>query len=250
MIQITPFSLPGMVLEENRNRSPSLSSMPRYLPRASCAVAARRSPCDPVVISIRFSRGISAASSGCTTLGKSLSTPVSMEASIIRRMARPNSTIERPARSPACASVLTRATLEAKVVAATMPEASEMSLVMLSPRSLSERPACGENTLVESHTSACTPSLEISAQRSGSKASPTMGLASSLKSPVWITRPAGLSITRPPDSGIECEMGTAPMVKGPSFVTSGQGEIVTTASGSWPCSSILRRAILAVKARA
>ena len=42
MIRMTPRSLPGIVLDENRNRSPSASSSPIYLPRANCALAARR----------------------------------------------------------------------------------------------------------------------------------------------------------------------------------------------------------------
>ncbi len=101
--------------------SPSFSVRPRYLPRLSCAEAARRSPCDPVTISIRLSRGIDSASSGLTVAGKSARMPVSTPAVIIRRIARPRSTTERPAFLPATARVLTRAMFEAKVVAATMP---------------------------------------------------------------------------------------------------------------------------------
>ncbi len=61
------------------------------------------------------------ASSGLIVLRKVVSTPVSTDASIIRRIARPSRHTDRPARSPASASVFTRATLLAKVVATTMP---------------------------------------------------------------------------------------------------------------------------------
>ena len=165
---ITPRSLPGMVLEENRNMSPSFISSPMYLPRASCADAARRSPCEPVTSSIRFSRGMPRASSGLTTGGKSFITPVSSEASTMRFIARPSSTTDRPARSPASASVFTRATLEAKVVATTIPCAVPSSFSISGPTVASDRPACCEKTLVLSQISALTPSLDTSAQSSGS----------------------------------------------------------------------------------
>ena len=61
---------------------------------------------------------------------------------------------------------------------------------------------------------------------------------------------APVSITSPELSGMECEMGTKPTVKGPASTVSGQAETMRTALSGWPCSSILRRAIFAVKARA
>ena len=70
---------------------------------ASAAEAARRSPCDPVTISIRFSRGSVTASSGLTVAGKSSRTFSSTEASIIRRIARPSTQIDRPAATAASA---------------------------------------------------------------------------------------------------------------------------------------------------
>ena len=250
MMRMTPRSLPGMVLEEKRNRSPGFSSSPWYLPKASWAEAARRSPWLPVTSSIRFSRGMSRACSGLTTVGKSASTPVSIAASIMRRMARPRSTIERPALCPASASVFTRATLEAKVVAQTSPSASRTSVSMAGPTVASERPGCIEKMLVESQIRARTPSLQTSPQSSGSKGSPTTGVASSLKSPEWITRPAPESMTSAALSGIECETGRKPTLKGPALTCLGQAEAVRTAFSGWLYSSILRRAIFAVKARA
>ena len=162
MIRSTDFSLPGIVFEENRNRSPSAISRPRYLPRDSCAEAARRSPWLPVTISIRLSRGISTACSGVTVFGKSFRTPVVTAASIIRRIARPRRQTERPAACPASASVFTRATFDAKVVATTMPRAFDTS-ASRSPESVaSDRPGASEKALVESHTSARMPGFAIS----------------------------------------------------------------------------------------
>ena len=250
MIRITSRSLPGIVLEENRNRSPSFNTMPLYLPRANCALAARLSPWLPVTSSITFSRGRLETSSGPMTLGKPDRTPVSTEASIIRRMARPKRQIDRPARSPASARVFTRATLEAKVVATTILRASDTSFSTAGPTVASDRPACRENTLVESQTSALTPDLATSDHSAGSQGSPTSGVWSSLKSPVWMTRPAGESITNALDSGIECEIGRKPTLNGPTSRVSGHAEQVRTALPSTPYSASLPRAILAVKARA
>ena len=168
----------------------------------------------------------------------------------MRRMARPSKQIERPAFSPANASVFTLATLLAKVVATTMPFASLTSFSISGPTVTSERPAWRENTLVLSQIKALTPGAETSFQSTGSKASPTIGVSSSLKSPVWINLPSGQSSTRPLLSGIECEIGKKPTENGPASVLAGQADTVCTTRPGWPISSILRRAMLAVKARA
>jgi hypothetical protein len=105
-IRSTSRSLPGMVLDEKRNRSPAFISIPRYLPRDSCALAARRSPCDPVTISIRLPRGTSAASSGLTVRGKSVRTPDCSAAATMRFIARPIRQTERSAARAASAKVL------------------------------------------------------------------------------------------------------------------------------------------------
>ena len=190
------------------------------------------------------------ASSEDTTGGKSFITPVSRAASTIRFIARPSNTTERPARAPASASVLTRATLEAKVVATTIPCAPLTSFSISGPSVASERPGIAENTLVLSQINAFTPSLQTSAHKAGSNASPTPGVRSILKSPEWITRPSGVSITKEEDSGMECEIGRKPTVKGPTVICSGQGPAVVTASFGWPCSFIFRRAMFAVNLRA
>ena len=190
------------------------------------------------------------ASSGLTTVGKLSSTPVLIDASIIRRIARPIRQTERPARSPASASVFTRATLEANVVATTMPDASRTSVSISGPTVASDRPACAENTLVESQISALMPGFATSAQSARSNGSPTSGVSSILKSPECTNRPCGASMTSPELSGIECEIGTNPTLNGPASTTSGQGDTVRTVSGDSSRSFILSRAIWAVKARA
>ena len=168
----------------------------------------------------------------------------------MRRIARPNRQIERPARSPASARVFTRATLLAKVVATTMPLALATSFSISGPTEASERPGWRENTLVLSQISALTPGAATSCQSARSKASPTSGVSSNLKSPVWINRPSGQSITSALLSGIECEIGRKPTENGPAWVTTGHAETVFTARSGCPISSILRRKILEVKARA
>src|SRR6056297_4029280 len=131
-------------------------------------------------------------------------------------------------RSAASAKVLTRATLLAKVVATTMPLAPATSASISGPSALSDRPAWELNTLVESHISALTPGSAKLAHTSGSNGSPTTGFPSILKSPECTTRPAGVSMTKPELSGMECEIGTKPTLNGPACVTSGQADTVRT----------------------
>ena len=168
----------------------------------------------------------------------------------MRFMARPMTQTERPASRPASASVLSRAMLEAKVVATTMPPAFAMSSWIAGRISLSERPGWRTATFVESQTRARTPERETSSHRAGSKASPSTGVGSSLKSPVCTIRPTGVSMTRAELSGMECGTGMKCTLSGPHSTPAGKGSIVWTTSGSCPCSSILRRAMWAVKRRA
>jgi hypothetical protein len=77
---------------------------------------------------------------GDSVRGKSVRTPASTAAVTIRFIARPSRQIDRPCAAPASASVFSRATLEAKVVATTMPRASAISLPMGSGQ-LAFRPA-------------------------------------------------------------------------------------------------------------
>ncbi len=165
-------------------------------------------------------------------------------------IARPSTTTSRPAALPASASVFSRATFEAKVVAATMPSALRTSAVIGAASEASDRPGWLECTLVESQTSALTPASPMARKVAGSKGSPTSGVGSTLKSPLCRIRPAGVSITRQDASGIECDTGTKPTVKGPAWVTCGQASTCRTSSVPWPARSILPLASAAVKRRA
>jgi len=241
-----------MVLDENRKVSPCFICSPRYLPRASWAEAARRSPWLPVTISIRLPRATSAASSGGITGGKPFSTPTSVATLTMRCIARPRRQIERPAACPASASVFSRATFEAKVVATTIPGCAAINSVSGPASVASERPGWGEKTLVLSQARSCTPpaSWAILCQSSGSKASPTTGVPSSLKSPEWTIRPAGVSMISAELSGIEWLTGTNCTRKGPALTTSGRAATLRITSRGNPASSIFSVAIAAVKARA
>ena len=252
MILITPRSLPGITFEENRNVSPSFIDRPRYLPRLSCAVAARRSPCEPVTISIRFWRGTSTASSGWIVPGKPLRTLASSATCTILRMARPKRQTERPAARPASARVFSRATFEAKVVATTIPFCEAMKSRKGATSVDSERPGLWVKTFVESQHRTLTPapSLAISCHSSGSKGSPTTGLPSSLKSPVCTTRPAGVSMMSAELSGIEWLTGTNCTRNGPTSIAFGRGSTTRIMSAARPASSIFIATSAAVKRRA
>ena len=127
----------------------------------------------------------------------------------------------RPAAGAALAKVFNRATLEANVVATTRPLAPATSASIGLPSWLSERPARGEKTFVLSQIRARTPASAISDHMARSKGSPMMGVSSSLKSPECTTLPAGVSITRPAASGIECEIGAKATRNGPASTVSG-----------------------------
>ena len=71
----------------------------------------------------------------------------------------------------------------------------------------SEPEGMGLKTLVESQTSASTPSSPISVSSSSVAGSPTSGSSSSYQSPVWNTRPNGVSISRAFPSAIEWASG-------------------------------------------
>ena len=204
---ITPLSFPGIVFDENRKRSPSPRVIPWYFPLASWADAARLSPCDPVTISKRFRFGTFLASSGDIKFGKSDNTPDSIETSIILFIALPIKQTDLPASSAASASDLIRATLLAKVVATTISEHFSINLRISGATSDSDRPSFSENTFVLSHMKARTPLEQTFFHIWWSKASPTTGFSSSLKSPLWINRPFGVSITKALLSGIECDTG-------------------------------------------
>ena len=105
-------------------------------------------------------------------------------------------------------------------------------------------------TFVESQASTFTPSSPSPRRACASNGSPTSGVGSDLKSALWKTRPAGVSMTSAELSGIECAIGRKPTLKGPAWTTCGQGASCRTASVGWPARSIFDLASAAVKRRA
>ncbi len=189
-----------------------------------------------------------ACSSG-TVVGKSVSCPVCTAISIIRRMARPATTIERPPARAALASVRSRATFEAKVVAATARGASAITRSRFPTISASEPAAPSRNTFVESQVSASTPSAPRRSKTPMSMGSPSIGSGSSLKSPECTTSPDAVRIASPDASGIECVTGNHSTSKGPARTRS-PAPTCLTAPMSSPASAMLRRTTSAVKGRA
>ena len=104
-------------------------------------------------------------------------------------MERPVTATLRPKAAAASSTCWTRWTLEAKVV--TMIRSSQFWnwRMNVAPTVFSEGVKPGRSTLVESAHSASTPSLPSSPSRARSMTSPSMGVESILKSPVWTAVP-------------------------------------------------------------
>ena len=123
----------------------------------------------------------------------------------------------RPVSRATSPSVCSRAAFDAKVVTTTRPRA--LAIASASPRRtvLSDPEASVLKTLVESHTSTSMPLSPIAASASGLVGLPITGVASSFQSPVWNTRPAGVSMMSAFGSGIECDSSTKVKPNGPSW---------------------------------
>ena len=107
--------------------------------------------------------------------------------------------------------------MDAKVVTSTRPGASAISVWRFSATSFSEGLSPSRRMLVESQTSASTPSSPIAVRRSASVGGPMVGVGSIFQSPEWTTVPSGVRIASAQDSGIEWATGTNSTSKGPSF---------------------------------
>ncbi len=90
--------------------------------------------------------------------------------------------------------------------------------------------------LVLSANSASTPSAPSCAKRCTSKCSPSIGVWSILKSPVWTTMPAGVWMASAAQSGMLCVTRMNSTVNGP-IVTRSRGRTGTSWRPSIPCSS-------------
>src|SRR5215831_1393385 len=130
-------------------------------------------------------------------------------------MARPTTITSRPAARAASATARKRPTWEANVVTATRRGAVRMrsASVFATSDSDGERPS--RIALVESPTSASTPSSPSADSLAASVGPPSNGVGSIFQSPVWSTVPAGVRIASAFDSGIEWATLMKSMAKGP-----------------------------------
>ena len=142
-------------------------------------------------------------------------------------MARPTTTTSRSAAFAASTTALTRATLEAKVVTATRPLAALTSFLMVAATSVSEGERPSRTALVESPTSASTPSSPSSRSRRSSVGWPITGVGSIFQSPVCSTVPTSVLIASACDSGIECATGMNSTLNGPISTRPPEGITVT-----------------------
>ena len=112
--------------------------------------------------------------------------------------------LRRRRRSPAASGGCSRRTTRP----GSGPCRSGMSCRKASPTSRSEPVMPGRSAFVESPSRRSTPSFPSSASRPTSVFRPSTGVWSSFQSPVWTTRPAGVSSTTATQSGIECATRT------------------------------------------
>ena len=115
-------------------------------------------------------------------------------------------TILRLCASAARRTLCTRWMLEPNMATATRPFASgpEKMRISDSPTSRSLMLVPSRSALVESESRHATPVSPSSAKRRTSSSLPSTGLQSTLKSPVWMTRPASVSSAYPTASGTLC----------------------------------------------
>ena len=89
----------------------------------------------------------------------------------------------RPQAAAASATALRRLTFDAKVVTTTRPGASSIKRCRFVATSFSEGLSPSRRMLVESHTSASTPSSPIAVSRAASVGGPMVGVGSIFQSP-------------------------------------------------------------------
>ena len=187
------------------------------MPLAMRAMAARLSPCEPVQIITRFSRGMRLASLSGTKSGISRRYPTSFAAEIVRFSARPAIQTERLFALAAVIMLSIRATLLAKQVTATIFSASAITFVKPAQATASDGVCPGTMALVESPISAITPSSPKARNRALSASSPSIGVASNFQSPVCKTTPSGVRKISAAGSGMEWVIETNSTEKGPKL---------------------------------
>ena len=132
------------------------------------------------------------------------------------RIDRPTIATLRPLAIATSAACCTRWMFEAKDATTIRPRRSGISCRNASPTSRSEPVIPGRSAFVESPSRRSMPRLPSSASVPTSVFKPSTGVWSSFQSPVWRTRPAGVSTTTAIESGIECAIRTNSRRNGPS----------------------------------
>ena len=156
----------------------------------------------------------------------------------LRFIERPITETIRPA--PAAASIVCcrRWMWDENVVTMTRPGASPTILRSDAPTVRSDGVRPGRSAFVESAMSSATPSLPSRRRRSRSVVRPSIGVASSLKSPVWTIAPCSVCRTTATASGTECVIGMNSASNGPTGTRPFSGRISTSSVwASSPCSS-------------
>ena len=131
------------------------------------------------------------------------------------RSERPTSATLRLFAIATSAACCMRWMFEAKLATRMRPVRTGISWRNASPTSRSEPVMPGRSAFVESPSIRSMPRLPSEASLPTSVLSPSTGVWSSFQSPVWRTRPAGVSTTIATQSGIECAMRTNSSLNGP-----------------------------------
>ena len=153
------------------------------------------------------------------------------------RIERPTIETLRPTCFATSIACCIRCTFDAKETTRMRPLRSGISVRNASPTSRSEPVIPGRSAFVESPSRRSTPSFPSSARRPTSVLRPSTGVWSSFQSPVWSTRPAGVSSTIATQSGIECAIRTKSSVNEPIAIFSFVTASCSSVEAARPCSS-------------
>ncbi len=154
------------------------------------------------------------------------------------RIERPTTTTFRPHSTATSAACCMRWMLEANEATRIFPRRSGKIERNASPTRRSEPVLPGRSAFVESPSRRSTPRFPIAASAPTSVLRPSTGVWSSFQSPVWTTRPAGVSTTSAVESGIECATRTSSTRNGPSSSGGSPGSAATSSAFCpSPCSS-------------
>ena len=210
------FSWPGITRAEITTRSPGRMVICLWSFTAMRESAASGSPWLPVVSRSTFSGGRERSSAVSASIEEGRrSAPICEAMPTTETMLRPARCTRRRASRATSTICWMRWMCEAKVATITRPGAPETISRNAGSSELSEAvvPSC--SAFVLSASSASTPRSPRAVKRARSVPRPSTGAGSSLKSPEWTMRPAGVSIARPTPPGMLCATGMVSTVKSP-----------------------------------